>query len=401
MKLAVLSSWYPAPPTNGAKLRAWHLLRELARRHDITLLTFAEPGEADAPESAELRAMCQRVRVVNGNPHKPEAPLSWRAYFARMPRSYAQTLSPAMAAHMTTVTATVDAVVALQVGTAVYLEAAARNVPGIFDEAEISTIRDAVSHATSQMERWRRALTWRKYAAFTRRLVATAHHTTVVSEQERACLAQAGCDLSKVSVLTNGVAADHLTIDVAKRTDTLIYSGAVTYPPNLDAVTFMATDILPRIRATRPDTALTVTGNHQGVPIGHLAGPGISFAGFLPDIVSAVAGSAVCVVPLRQGGGTRLKILEAMALGTPVVSTRKGAEGLDVVDGEHLLLADEPEAFARCVLQLLDQPAGARAMAARARARVAERYTWPRLGGVLNDIIEEAVDKARLRRRSA
>ena len=400
MKLAVLSSWYPAPPANGSKLRAWHLLRELARRHDVTLLTFAEPGEADAPESAELRTMCREVRVVPGNPHKPEAPLSWRAYFARVPRSYAQTFSPAMAAHVSSVAATVDAIVALQVGTAMYLETCPE-VPGIFDEAEISTIRDAASQAAGPVDRWRRGLTWRKYAAFTNRLVASARHTTVVSEQERECLGAAGCDLSKVSVVTNGVAAEHLTVDVAKRSDTLIYSGSITYAPNLDAVSLMVSDILPMILARRPDVAFTVTGSHRGVPVDHLAGPGVTFAGFVPDIVTTVASTAVCVVPLRRGGGTRLKILEAMALGTPVVSTRKGAEGLDVEDGVHLLLADEPEAFARCVLQLLEQPAQARAMAARARALVAECYTWPRLGGALNDIIEEAVDTARGRRRSA
>jgi polysaccharide biosynthesis protein PslH len=400
LNLAVLSSWYPAPPTNGAKLRAWHLLRELAHRHDVTLLTFAEPGEADAPESAALRAMCRDVRVVPGNPHKPDAPLSWRAYFARMPRSYAQTFSPAMLAQVGSVAPHVDAIVALQVGTAIYLDASLQ-APGIFDEAEISTIRDAATHATSQVDRWRRGLTWRKYAAFTRRLVGCSQQTTVVSEQERACLAEAGCDQSKVSVLPNGVAAEYLALDSARRPDTLIYSGSVTYAPNLDAVTFMASDILPRIRATRPGVTFTVTGDHEGVPIDQLAGPGVRFAGFVPDIASTVAGTAVCVVPLRRGGGTRLKILEAMALGTPVVATRKGAEGLDVVDGTHLLLADGADAFARAVLTLLDSPDRARALADNARALIADRYTWPRIGRAMDHIIEAAVDAARTRRRTA
>jgi glycosyltransferase involved in cell wall biosynthesis len=400
MKLAVLSSWYPAPPTNGAKLRAWHLLAELAARHDVTLLTFAEPGEAEAPESADLRAMCRDVRVVPGNPHKPSAPLSWGAYFARMPRSYAQTFSPAMAAQVAAVSPGVDAIVAFEVGTALYLDARSQP-PGIFEEAEISTIRDDVGRATSQVDRWRRTLTWRKYAAFTSRLVAATSRTTVVSEQERACLEQAGCDAAKLAVVPNGVPAAYLNVETAPRPDTLIYSGSVTYAPNLDAVTSMVSDILPRVRASRPDVAFTVTGNHGGVPIDHLRGPGVTFAGFVPDIVTTVASTAVCVVPLRRGGGTRLKILEAMALGTPVVSTRKGAEGLEVVDGEHLLIADEPEAFARAVLELLDRPDRARTIAANARALVADRYTWPRIGRTLEQIIEAAVDTGRAHRRSA
>jgi glycosyltransferase involved in cell wall biosynthesis len=344
--------------------------------------------------------MCGEVRVVAGNPHKPEAPLSWRGYFARMPRSYAQTYSPMMAAHVATVAPRVDAIVAFEIGTAVYLEAHSQT-PGIFDEAELSTIRDNVGDATSQFDRWRRTLAWRKYAGFTRRLAASTSGTTVVSEQERACLGEAGCDLAKVSVVPNGVAADYLAIDACKRPDTLIYSGSVTYAPNLDAVTFMTSDILPRIRATRPDVTFTVTGNHRGVPVEHLAGPGVTFAGFVSDIVSTVAGTAVCVVPLRRGGGTRLKILEAMALGTPVVATRKGAEGLDVVDGTHLLLADDADQFAKAVLTLLESPARARALAENARALIADRYTWLRIGRALDQIIEAAVDAARTRRRTA
>jgi polysaccharide biosynthesis protein PslH len=400
MKLAVLSSWYPAPPTNGAKLRAWHLLRELTRRHDVTLLTFAEPGEAEAPESAALRAMCGEVRVVPGNPHKPGAPLSWRAYFGRMPRSYAQTFSPAMAAHLAAVAPGVDALVAFEVGTAIYLDAHP-GTPGVFDEAEISTLRDDVGRASSQIDRWRRTLTWRKYASFTARLVDSASRTTVVSEQERACLGRAGCDISKVDIVPNGVAAEYLEVEAAARPDTLIYSGSVTYAPNLDAVSFMVSDILPLIQARRPGVAFTVTGNHAGVPLDHLAGPGVTFAGFVPDIAATVATTAVCVVPLRHGGGTRLKILEAMALGTPVVATRKGAEGLDVEDGTHLLLADDPDDFARAVLTLLEQPALAKALVANARALVANRYTWPLIGSALDHIVEAAVGAARDRRRTA
>jgi glycosyltransferase involved in cell wall biosynthesis len=399
MKLAVLSSWFPAPPTNGAKLRAWHLLRELAGRHEVTLLTFAEAGEADSPESADLRAMCREVVVVPGNPHKAGA-LSWRGYFARMPRSYAQTFSPVMAGHVAAIAPHVDAVVALEVGTAVYMDGASRT-PWIFEEAELSTIRDGAGPAVTQIDRWRRGLTWRKYASFTRRLVASAAHTTVVSEQERRCMGEAGCDLAKVSVVPNGVPADHLPVDMPCQPDSLIYSGAVTYAPNLDAVTFMVTEILPRVRAARPRARLTVTGSTGDVPVDHLLGAAVTFAGFVPDIVSAVAGSAVCVVPLRRGGGTRLKVLEAMALGTPIVSTRKGAEGLDAVDGTHLLLADDADSFARAVVGLLDEPERARALAANARRLIADRYTWPRIGRELDQIIGAAVDAARARRRSA
>jgi polysaccharide biosynthesis protein PslH len=401
VRLLVLSSWYPVPPTHGSKLRAWHLLRELTSRHEVTLLTFAEPGEAASQDQAALDAICREVRIVTGNPHKPSAPLSWRGYFGQMPRSYAQTFNETMAAHVADAAARADAIVAFQIGTALYLSGDRGGVAGVFDEAEVTTIHDGVDHARGRVDRWRRHLAWRKFAGFTRRLVSSTERTTVVSPQERACLERAGCDLSRVAVVPNGVAAEYLRVDVPRVRDTLIYSGSVTYSPNRDAVEFFAADILPLIRAVRPDVTMTVTGSTGDVRIDHLVANGLTFAGFVPDIASRVAATAVCVVPLRHGGGTRLKILEAMALGTPVVSTRKGAEGLDVRDGEHLLLADHPDAFARRVTDLLEHPEQARRLAANARRLVAERYTWARIGQTLEGVIDDAVEIARSQRRSA
>jgi glycosyltransferase involved in cell wall biosynthesis len=113
------------------------------------------------------------------------------------------------------------------------------------------------------------------------------------------------------------------------------------------------------------------------------------------DVRPVIAGSAACVVPLRQGGGTRLKILEAMALGVPVVSTRKGAEGLDVVDGEHLLLADGPRDLAAASVRLLQDGALRARLAANARALVEQRYDWRAIGAAFTDLVEDAVLRKR------
>ena len=118
-------------------------------------------------------------------------------------------------------------------------------------------------------------------------------------------------------------------------------------------------------------------------------------SGYVEDVRPVIAGSAVCVVPLRQGGGTRLKILEAMALGVPVVSTTKGAEGLDVVDGAHLLLADEPHDFAAATVRLMRDGALRARLAEQARARVEERYDWRAIGAGFASLVEEAVERRR------
>jgi glycosyltransferase involved in cell wall biosynthesis len=402
MRLVVASSWWPYPPTNGSKLRAWHLLGELTRRHDITLCSFAEDGEAQPENVAALRERCRDVQVLPGNPHKPGGPLSWRGYLGSMPRSYAQTFSPRMARCVADATAGADAVIAFQIGTALYLNSRGHRhrPPRIFDEAEATTIRDQARTGAGTLAGWRQHLTWCKYAAFTRQLVASTTRTTVVSERERQCLGDAGCDVSRIAIVPNGVSREHLDVSVPKSAGTLIYSGSLTYAPNFDAVQFFVTEVLPRVRAARSRVTLSVTGSHAGVSLHPLERDGVTFTGLVPDIEWRVARSEICVVPLRLGGGTRLKILEAMALGTPVVSTSKGAEGLDLKQGEHLLIADGPDAFARAVIDLLEDPDRARALAANARRLIAERYTWNRIGLQLEAILEEAVAVERRRCRS-
>src|SRR5262249_51624534 len=134
----------------------------------------------------------------------------------------------------------------------------------------------------------------------------------------------------------------------------MIYSGSVTYFANLDAVRYFAQDIFPLIRRARP-ASFVITGSTGDIDVSDLLLDGtVTFTGRVPDAAHLVAHSSVVVVPLRIGGGTRLKILEAMAVGTPVVTTRKGAEGLDVEHGENILIADSPDAFAKAVLRVLD-----------------------------------------------
>jgi glycosyltransferase involved in cell wall biosynthesis len=154
----------------------------------------------------------------------------------------------------------------------------------------------------------------------------------------------------------------------------MIYAGAFTFEPNFRAMQWFVDKVLPRIVAQVPQAHLTITGNHAGRT---LSMPGyVSLTGYVDDVHSRIARSWCSVVPLLQGGGTRLKILEAMALGTPVIATSKGAEGLDVQPGEHLLVADEPHAFAEAVLNLFVDPLLRQRLAANAHQLIREKYDW-------------------------
>jgi polysaccharide biosynthesis protein PslH len=395
MQILVVSCWFPYPPINGSKLRAWHLIQQIARRHDVSLLSFAEHDEGGPEARRIVEDCCRELVVVPGNPHKPQRPLSWQGYFGRTPRSYAQTFSAAMAREVRARAMASDAAVALQIGAALYFTDRAcgqPRLPRVFDEVETAAIRERQSQAASPLAQLKHRLTWRKYGTFARHLIDELSHTTAVSAIERRHLGEIGCDLSRISVLPNGVDAGHLDVHAEKTADRLIYPGAVSYGPNLDAMRYFAADILPRVRASRPNASIQISGALDGVPAEALPhGEGIVFTGHVADVRPLVAGSSLCVVPLRQGGGTRLKILEAMALGTAVVATSKGAEGLDVSPGIDITIADDAAGFADAVIGLLGDPARSACQAAAARDLIRRQYTWDLVGTQMEAVLQQAI----------
>ena len=387
MKLLAVSSWFPCPPDNGSKLRAFHLLSQLANHHDITLLSFAESNE-DGNQRA-LKGFCREVRTVSGNPNRTAGALRARDLISATPRSYVQTYSPRMQDLVDAAVPHHDAAVALQVGAAIYLTKHV-TIPRVFDEAEAGVIRDQFHTHAAGPARWRHGLTWWKFGRFLRHLVESFDRTTVVSDRERQHLADIHCDLSAIRIVPNGVDRQSLKQKNELRPGRLIYPGSVTYSANLEAVRFFAGEILPLIKRARPATFL-VTGSTGSVDVADLSADGsVTFTGRVADIAHLIARCSVCVVPLRTGGGTRLKILEAMALGTPVVTTTKGAEGLSVVHGENILIADSPDAFAREVLRVMDDFVLRARLAANGRRLVERLYTWDRIGAGLENVIQEA-----------
>ena len=166
-----------------------------------------------------------------------------------------------------------------------------------------------------------------------------------------------------------------------KRKFSLIYNGAMTYYPNFDAMLFFLKEIFASIKMEVPDVEFSITGKTENTDLNLLpVFENVHLTGYLDDIQSLVAESEVCVVPLRQGAGTRLKILEAMALGTAVVSTSKGAEGLGLQDNVQLLIRDTPEDFARATISLLKNPDQRKKLEHQARDYVQSNFDWQLIG---------------------
>lgn len=217
----------------------------------------------------------------------------------------------------------------------------------------------------------------------------------VCSEADRAFFPRRLRD--RVLVVPNGVPAHQLARPrPAEEPFSLVFVGRMQYEPNIDAALWLIRDILPRVAAALPGVRLYIVGDHRNPTLQALHdGKRVVVTGRVEDVEPFVARAAVSVAPIRVAGGTRIKILESLALGTPVVSTTIGAEGLDVVPGRHLRIGDTAEGFAAEAVALLKGPAAREALRGAGRALVADRYTWEAIGRRLAASLDEHLSRRR------
>jgi glycosyltransferase involved in cell wall biosynthesis len=395
MRILFISWWWPYPADNGAKIRIYNLLRHLSQEHQVTLLSFAEEHEATTAQIDHLRSVCAHVESFAKPHYNPGTMRATLGYLSPWPRSLIDVYSPIMAKRVETLArqGVVDVVIASQLQTMRYLELLS-DIPTILEEIEVTIFHDRVQAAAGTSSKLRAQLTLTKLENALRTLLKRGVAFTVVSDAERDYLRQIAPADALIEVVPNGVdtAVNQPDPSANPQPNSLIYTGAVTYSANYDAVDYFVREVLPLIRQRIPQAHLTVTGGTGDVDVSELAAqPGVTFSGYLPSVAAAVQNSWALVAPLRVGGGTRLKILEAMALGTPVVSTAKGAEGLDVVNGRDLLLADSPHEMAEAVCGLLADAELRARLAAAGRACVEKQYDWGVITARLNKLIEQVM----------
>jgi len=375
MRILFLSYWFPNPPDNGSKLRILGLLRGLARNHEVTLLSFADESQIRS-ESSEVHALCRVIHLVPRKTYRSGDFRTQLGLFNPTPRYILDTFSTEMANRITEIldTQEIDLVIASQLGTARY-RPYFRHLPALFEEVELGVYYDRFRHEPSHLSRLRNGLTWMKHRRYVTGLLQEFQACTVVSEQERQLITQTAPAYHPINVIPNFInLADYDDVVGAPRQNSLIFTGPFHYYANYDAMVWFLKEVYPIIQAHIPDVCLTITGDHANLPLP--PANNVRLTGFVEDVRPLVASSWVSLVPLRVGGGSRLKILEAMALGVPVVSTSKGAEGLDLTDGLHLLLGDTAIAFADRVIRILNDSQARQELVKHARQRVEEIYEW-------------------------
>jgi sugar transferase (PEP-CTERM/EpsH1 system associated) len=374
MKVLFLVTRLPVPPWRGDQVRAFHHLRQLAPRHDITccaVLPGAPPAELRARvEELGVRLEVVPIAVAGAVPALMRAlvgdrrPLQVLLYDRGGARRRVARLVEAGG---------FDLVHAQLVRTASYLpEHRPPVVLDLIDALSANMARRARQEhgPLAPVAAWEAA----RLARFEPILVRRAARTLVVSAAERAALGGG----ERVVVVANGVDLDAFPFsDQPRPAARLLFFGNLGYFPNVDAARWLATEIYPRVRAEIPSAALHLVGARPARGVRELAHrPGVSLAAAVPAMAPEVAAATVAVVPMRAGTGLQNKVLEAMAVGTPVVATPSVAAGLDAEPGRHLLVATDAADLAAATVALIRDPARARAMAEAARALVAQRYRW-------------------------
>ncbi len=397
MRILWLKTELLHPVDKGGRIRTYQMLRALARDHHVTYLTL-DDGTA-APNAVELAAEYAQevIRVPFGAPARGTVSFYGALgtnLLSPLPYAIAKYRSAAFEREVGRLAATVDVVVCDFLAPAVNLPATLPVPTVLFQhnvEAEIW--RRHAEVARNPIARGYFGSQWRRMARFERAACRRVDEVVAVSDAD-AALMRTAYGVTKVTAVPTGVDLDYFQPQpgVARQQHELVFTGSMDWLPNEDGVAWFAAEVLPMIRAERPETTLTVVGRNPSPRVQELARqhPGVSVTGTVADVRPYLARGAALVVPLRIGGGTRLKIYEAMAMGVPVVSTAIGAEGLPLAPGEHFLLADTPAELATGCLRLLREPALAAAMGTAGGAYVQSRFGWERVAREFAAICERA-----------
>jgi glycosyltransferase involved in cell wall biosynthesis len=375
MKILFLSRWFPFPPNNGSKIRVYQLLQSLSQSHEVTLLSFADASGSSG--DLQQPKICSNIQVVPWKPYNSQSLKSRLGFLSRQPRSLVDTYSPKMEAliRSTLKECKFDLVIASQLSMASYF-LCFRDIPALFEEMEFGVFYDQLSGRTNTSERIKAQMRWLKLQRYNSQLLNSFDAGTVASESEFQIIQKEfPAYQNKIEILPNGVdLRDYQDLMIDCKPGHIIFAGSFTYQANYQAMQWFVGEVFPLIREQYPDVRLIITGDHANLPLPSL--DSIILAGYVNDIKSLVASCDVSIAPIWSGGGTRLKILEAMAVGTPVVATTKGAEGLAAENETHMLLADDPRTFAEQVIRLLLSRELRQHISSNALTLVKDRYDW-------------------------
>lgn len=386
MKVLFVTTRIPHPPWRGDQVRSWNLLRHLARRHDITVAAVTVG-----------RSSRSALQAVAGLGVTVESIPLWRAGTpVALARGLVSSMPFQVLLHDRRRARSRVASLIEQGGFDLVHGQLVRSAPYLPDEGPpvVIDLIDALSANFAKRAtfdripvKWVAGMEARRLDAYEARVLDRADAAVVVSRDDREALGD-----ESVHVIPNGVDLDAFPMTPTGRDqEQIVFAGSLGYFPNVDAATFLVRDVMPHVWEQRPTARLHLVGARPSRVVRGLAGDDrVVLTADVPDIAPHVAAAAVAVIPMRSGSGMQNKVIEAMALGTPVVTTPQVGRAVGATPHEHLLVAREPRNIAAEALALMADPAEAAALAQRAREFVEDRFRWEMAAEAMDGVWHEA-----------
>ncbi len=389
------------PPDTGGKIRSYNILRELARKHSVTFFSFyaAHPNDHHSSLTQIFdEAICLPLDLPQAK--SPGELFDYLRYlFTFDSYSVMKYAKPSVRREFCALLARKKFDVIL-----CDFMFAAPVIPWDFPCPKVLFTHNVEAmiwkrhYQVAKNPLWK-VISWREWKTMEtaeRKYLQRADHVLAVSETDRDVF-QEYVEPSKLTIVPTGVDIEFFKPSPGEESpDSLVFTGSMDWLPNEDGIVYFVEQVMPLIRQQIPSITLSVVGRKPSQRLQELASrdQSIHLTGWVEDVRPYVARGAVCIVPLRIGGGTRLKIYEAMAMGKAVVSTTIGAEGLPVQHGENILIADAPEDFARQTVTLLRDAGRRNQIGVAARNLVAENYTWASVAKGFADVLQQVAESA-------
>lgn len=389
-RLLVVASRLPYPPREGHQLRSWHLLKALASRHEVSLLSCLRDDD-DLALADPLREMVVHLETLPvAAAHASLALVRALAHgaLAREPFVVAKYATPALRKRVAALANDADMVHFDMLPLMACAGAVRAGTPVVYNAHNVEHVL-LEQRACVESRPWARMFLRGQRAslrAFEQAACSRADLVLACSDADAEAL-RVLAPGSVVRVVPNGVdlEANRPSPSAARSSDRLVFVGQMGWFPNRDGVEWFLAEVFPRILAARPEAEFVLVGKPSGLEVPSRVAARVTLAGFVPDLRALVHDATVYVVPLRVGSGTRLKVLEAMALGKAIVTTHVGSEGILLRHDESALYADSAEGFAAATLDLLAHPERAGRLGKAARACAEAHYGWDAIGRGLLD----------------
>ncbi|MEO6236669.1 MAG: glycosyltransferase family 4 protein [Vicinamibacterales bacterium] len=378
LRILILSPGLPHPPIWGFGIRVNQFLRLLARRHDVSLLTYEEPGEAEKVTAVAALGVTVHTVQRRKTSERAKRAAQMTSLLSRVSYQRRSLYTAALQAQLTDLVARERFdVIQVESSQLAGFDFGSQRVL-VLDEHNIEY---ELLYRMYQTEgsRARRLYNRLEYTKFRREEIESWRRVSgcvMTSAREERIVSELAPDTPTI-VGANAVDVEYFRpAPPAPAASAIVMTGLMHYRPNIDGAVYFVQDIFPRILASRPDLVFYVVGAGATDEVKRLVGPNVVVTDTVPDVRPYVHNAAAFVVPLRMGGGTRLKVLEGLSMQKAVVSTSVGCEGIDVVDGQHLLVADDPKQFADAVLKVVSDAELATRLGQHGRLLVEERYRW-------------------------